>query len=171
MMITGIEATRAGGQTKLADLYCSHAPGAIRLAFLMTGDQHAAEDVVQDAFVRLFGRFRDLRDPHAFETYLRRTVVNLSRDRFRRMRLERDRAAGAGGSESENGTRIEDRDVIRRALRSLPQRQRAALVLRFFVDLSERQTADVLDCSVPAVKSLVARATSSISERMKGEVR
>lgn len=78
------------GEQRLADLYGRHAPDAVRVAFLLTGDQHSAEDIVQDAFVRLFSRFQELRNPDAVETYLRRTVVNLSRDRWRRLKLERD---------------------------------------------------------------------------------
>jgi RNA polymerase sigma-70 factor (sigma-E family) len=157
---------------KLADLYWRHASDAVRLAFLLTGDRHAAEDIVQDAFVRLFGRFQDLRNPDAFEVYLRRTVVNLSRDRFRRLRLERDYVARVGDSSSGEpvSPQIEERDQIRDALRSLPYRQRAALVLRFYADMSEQQTAEVLQCSVAAVKSLVSRATTSLRKRLRGEV-
>lgn len=157
----------------MADLYWQNASGAARLAFLLTGDRHAAEDIVQDAFVRLFGRFQELRNPAAFETYLRRTVVNLSHDRFRRLRQERDHAArDADSSFRDEGavSQIEDRELIRRALRSLPHRQRAALILRFYVDLSEQDTAEVLQCSVTAVKSLVARATASLKERTRGEI-
>ena len=64
---------------KLAELYVRYADGAVRLAYLTTGDLALAEDLVQDAFVRLAGRLVHLRDPGAFEAYLRRTVVNLSR--------------------------------------------------------------------------------------------
>ncbi len=156
-------------------MYWRHADAAIRLAFLLTGDRHSAEDIVQDAFIRLFGRFQELRNPDAFETYLRRTVVNLSRDRFRRLRLERIHAqadssypqADYGG---EIGSQIEDREQIRQALQDLPHRQRAALILRFYSDLSEQQTAEILQCSVPAVKSLVSRATTTLRERVRGEV-
>jgi RNA polymerase sigma-70 factor (sigma-E family) len=167
------EAVAKRGEQRLADLYWRHAGDAVRLAFLLTGDQHAAEDIVQDAFVRLFGRFQELRSPEAFEIYLRRTVVNLSRDRFRRLRLERDHAAREANSSSRQlgvASQIEDRELIRHALHGLPHRQRAALVLRFYADLSEQQTAEVLQCSVAAVKSLVTRATASLRERMKGEV-
>ncbi len=160
-------------EQRLSDLYWRHADGAMRLAFLLTGDQHAAEDIVQDAFVRLFGRFQELRKPDAFEIYLRRTIVNLSRDRFRRLRLERDHAAREASSSSRHGgpaSQVEDRELIRSALRRLPHRQRAALVLRFYADLSEQDTAEVLQCSVAAVKSLVSRATASLKERMKGEI-
>ena len=153
------------GEVRLADLYGRFAPGAVRVAFLLTGDQHAAEDIVQDAFVRLFSRFQELRNPVAFETYLHRTVVNLSRDRFRRMRLERDYVARQGASISSAtgiSSQIEGREMIREALQKLPHRQRTVLVLRFYTDLSEQQTADVMQCSVSAVKSLTARATSSV---------
>lgn len=157
----------------MADLYWQNASDAARLAFLLTGDPHAAEDIVQDAFVRLFGRFHDLRNPDAFEIYLRRTIVNLSRDRFRRLRLERDHAAREANSSSPQlgvASEIEDRELIRHTLRSLPHRQRAALVLRFYVDLSEQETAEVLECSLAAVKSLVSRATASLRDRTRGEV-
>jgi RNA polymerase sigma-70 factor (sigma-E family) len=156
---------------RLSELYWRHSVDALRLAFLLTGDQHAAEDIVQDAFVRLLGRFHELRSPDAFETYLRRTVINLSRDRFRRIRLERDQAAKAPTVPPQRGTaaQVEDRELIRSALRNLPQRQRAALVLRFYVDLSEQQTAEVLECSVPAVKSLLTRATAALKATMRGD--
>lgn len=143
----------------------------VRLAFLLTGDQHAAQDIVQDAFVRLFSRFHDLRKADSFEAYLRRTIVNLSRDRFRRLKLERDQIArGADPSAAiDTVSPVEERELIRGALRSLPHRQRAALVLRFYVDLSQRDTARVLQCSVAAVKSLVARATASLSKNTRSE--
>lgn len=165
------EAVAKRGEQRLADLYCRHATDAVHLAYLLTGDQHAAEDIVQDAFVRLFGRFQDVRSAEAFQIYLRRTVVNLSRDRFRRLRLERDHAARASSSvtQPEAHFQIEDRELIRRTLQALPHRQRAALVLRFYVDLSEQQTADVLQCSVPAVKSLVSRATGALQKEMRGD--
>ena len=159
-------------EQRLADLYRRHAPEAVRVAFLLTGDRQAAEDIVQDAFVRLFGRFQDLRSPEAFAMYLRRTIVNLSRDRFRRLKLERDHAARVARSselQADVSSLIEDREQIRNTLRGLPHRQRAALVLRFYAGLSEREAADVLQCSVPAIKSLVARGTASLSERMRGE--
>src|SRR5207302_804336 len=68
---------------RLGELYRRHAPDAARLGYLLTGDRVLAEDLVQEAFVRMFGRFRDLRNPDAFGAYLRKTVVNLSRSHFR----------------------------------------------------------------------------------------
>ncbi len=169
---TSREESVTRGEERLADLYWQNASEAARLAFLLTGDRHAAEDIVQDAFVRLFGRFHDLRNPDAFRNYLRRTVVNLSHDRFRRLRLERNhvaREAKASSPQVGIASEVDDREAIRHALRSLPHRQRAALVLRFYVDLSEQETSEVLQCSVPAVKSLVSRATASLRERTRGE--
>src|SRR5438045_7060440 len=81
-----LEETETG---RLGELYLRHADSAVRLAYLLTGDHALAEDLVQDAFVRLAGRLVHLRDPGAFEAYLRRTVVNLSHSHFRRRKVER----------------------------------------------------------------------------------
>src|SRR5947209_17781984 len=79
-------ATDAG---KLGELYLRHADDAVRLAYLLTGSRALAEDLVQDAFVKLAGRLVHLRDPGAFDAYLRRTIVNLANSHFRRKRVER----------------------------------------------------------------------------------
>src|SRR5438034_11207824 len=71
---------------RLAELYVRHAAEATRLAYMLTGDRQLAEDLVQDAFVRLAGRLVHLRDPGAFDAYLRRTIVNLANSHFRRKR-------------------------------------------------------------------------------------
>lgn len=157
----------------MAALYEAHAPDAFRLAYLLTGDREGAADVVQDAFVRLFGRFRDLREPHAFGAYLRRTVVNLCRDRFRRLRSERARNARERSLRAEVARDLPDvetQDAIGQAIRRLPYRQRAALILRYYEDLSEHETADALGCSLSAVKALVTRGTRALRERLRGEV-
>jgi RNA polymerase sigma-70 factor (sigma-E family) len=166
------ERTRVG---RLGELYLRYADEATRLAYLLTGDRALAEDLVQDAFVRLAGRLAHLRDEGAFEAYLRRTVVNLSRSYFRRRKVERtylQRHPPAGPSaEAAPIAELGDRDALWRALAGLPQRQRAALVLRFYEDLSERQIADVLRCPIGTVKSLVSRGLSTLRTRMDGEER
>ena len=68
-------------RSSLGELYVRHAPEGIRLAFLLRGDRALAEDLVQEAFARLVGRLRHLRDPGVFGAYLRRTIVNLAEDR------------------------------------------------------------------------------------------
>lgn len=152
---------------RLGELYARHLPEAARLAYLLTGDRHSAEELVQDAFVRAFGRFRDLRDPASFSPYLRRTLVNLSNSRFRRLRTEREyarrhRVQPADASMPDIALRAELWGLLQR----LPPRQRAAIVLRFYEDLSEAATADVLRCSKGTVKSLVSRGLA----RLRSEV-
>src|SRR2546430_8663604 len=80
---------------RLGELYRDHAEPALRLAYLLTGDRGLAEDLVQEAFVRVAGRFVQLRDPDAFGAYLRRAVVNLANSHFRRRRVERTYLARA----------------------------------------------------------------------------
>src|SRR5438445_10359284 len=152
---------------RLGELYLQHADGAVRLAYLLTGDRALAEDLVQDAFVRLAGRLVHLRDPGAFHAYLRRTVVNLSNSHFRRRKVERAYLEREHGAVPAGGARWSDRSVeergdLWRALGRLPARQRAALVLRFYEDLPERQVAEILGCSPGTVKSLVARRIEAL---------
>ena len=136
------------GGRDLARLYEQHAPAALRLAYLLTGDHGLAEDLVQDAFVRVIGRFGQLRDEMGFDAYLRRTVVNLSCGTRPRPRV---------GSE-----RVEERDELWRRLDSVAPRQRAALVLRYYEDLSEEQAAQVLGCSTRALRSLTSRGLQAL---------
>ena len=78
----------------LEDRYVRHAPGAVRLAYLLTSDAALAEDITQEAFIRVAGRFRHLRTPDSFDAYLRRTVVNLCMSHHRRRRVERAYRSG-----------------------------------------------------------------------------
>jgi RNA polymerase sigma-70 factor (sigma-E family) len=142
---------------RLADLYVSHAPEGIRLAFLLTGDRALAEDLVQNAFARLVGRLRHLREPAAFGAYLRRTIVNLATSHFRHRRVERAYLEREAAAPSRAGNPNEALDEAMHAvLLTLPQRQRAAIVLRFYEDLSDVQTAELLRCSTGTVRSLVS---------------
>src|SRR5262245_13830358 len=148
---------------RLADLYARHGPAASRLAYLLTGDRATAEDLVQEAFVRVFGRFRDLRDPDAFEWYLRRTLVNLANSHFRRLRTEREYVRRRRvESPAPSIPDVASRDEMWRALQRLPARQRGAIVLRFYEDLSEAATAEVLRCPAGTVKSLVSRGLARL---------
>ena len=152
---TTAEATSTGS---LEDLYERTAPGALRLAYFLSGDRELAQDLVQDAFARVAGRFHHLRKPDAFEPYLRRTIVNLFTSQLRRRRLERAYLAAERPNPPTDLeiAEIAERDRVWQALGTLPQRQRAAVVLRFYEDLSEREAAEVLGCSAGAVNSLVA---------------
>jgi RNA polymerase sigma-70 factor (sigma-E family) len=153
---------------RLGALFLRHGDGAVRLAYLLTGDRSLAEDLVQDAFVKLAGRLTHLRDPDAFDAYLRRTVVNLANSHWRRKRLERaylERQRGRVGP-TPTEPDIGSRDALWRALQKLTERQRAAIVLRYYEDLSEQQVADILGCRQGTVKSLVSRGL----DVLRGEV-
>ena len=156
---------------RLEDLYELHAPGAFRLAYLLTGDRQLAEDLVQEAFLRMFGRFRDLRNPDAFSGYLRTTVVNLARSHFRRRKverayLERRRSQPEDHRTEGHGPEVGSRHEMWEALQALPTRQRAALVLRYYEDMTEAQVADVLRCAKGTVKSLTARGIERLRREM-----
>ncbi len=162
-------AVTSAGRSRLDALYSEHVGGAVRLAFLMTGDEQQAQDIAQEAFARIAGRFQDLRNPDAFPGYLRTTVLNLSRGHLRRLRTQRDFLQRRTRTpDVEAPADAEGRDEMWQALQGLPHRQRAALVLRYYEDLSERQTADALGCSVPAVKALVTRGLQALRAEMEG---
>jgi RNA polymerase sigma factor (sigma-70 family) len=132
-----------------------------------------AEDLVQDAFVRITGRFRHLRARGSFNSYLNRTVVNLARDRGRRSKLERqelerERHAAITVTDAPN---LEVRHEVMQSLLLLPYRQRAAVVLRYYQDLSEQQVADSLDVSLSAARSLIARGIEALRKQMRGDGR
>lgn len=163
-----VEAAPEAG--RLAELYRTHAPAAARLAYLLTGDRSLAEDLVQEAFVRLFGRWRDLRDPGAFPAYLRTTVVNLARSQFRRSRVERAYLEREALRPDPPPADTGERHEMWAALQRLSPRQRAAIVLRYYEDLTEAQTADVLRCPVGTVKSLVWRGMQQLrAELSRGD--
>lgn len=170
------EGTRGQALSRLEQMYAEHAAPATRLAYLMTGDKDLAEDLVQDAFIRMFSRFRHRREPESFGAYLNRTIVNLSRDHFRRRAretrlLESERAAASREQTALSGTTpgrdVEERYALLSLLQALPTRQRAAVVLRHYQDLSERQVADALDCSPGAAKALIARGMEALRAEME----
>ena len=176
MSIASVEDERsvAGrGGARLDELYSAHAPGALRLAILLTGDHHRAEDLVQDAFVRITGRFTHLRARGAFGSYLNRTIVNLAKDQGRRAGLERrelqkERDAVAR-AEHPSMPDLEGRKEILDVLLLLPYRQRAAVVLRYYQDFSEQQVADTLGCSLSAARSLITRGMETLRKQLRGE--
>src|ERR671919_2079333 len=134
---------------RAAELYAAHAQDAVRLAYLLVGDREVAKDIVQEAFVRVLGRFADLRKRNAFAPYLRATIVNLTRKHFRRRSLERLYWARtrASSTPSELPPDVEQQEIVLQALLKVPQRQRAALVLHYYEDLPEHQIAEILGIS------------------------
>jgi RNA polymerase sigma-70 factor (sigma-E family) len=159
---------RASSGGRLASLYLQYATAAKRLAFLLTGDEALAEDITQDAFIRLAGRLVHFRSPEAFDAYLRRTIVNLARSNFRRQRIERrylETATATGGAPTFE-EEFTAHDAMKRALMTLPYRQRAALVLRFYNGLSVHEIGDVMGAPSGTVKSLLSRGMSRLRQQI-----
>jgi RNA polymerase sigma-70 factor (sigma-E family) len=146
-------------------LYTAHYRGLVRLAAYLTGDPDSAEEVVQDAYVKVLGRWGGLRDVDKGAAYLRQAVVNLSRSRVRHRRVveRHDQAPREDAVSAESGALSQlRRDAVVHALASLPRRQREALVLRYYADLSEAQTAHAMGISAGAVKSHTSRGMAAL---------
>jgi RNA polymerase sigma-70 factor (sigma-E family) len=147
----------------LDGLYRAHAPGALRFALMLTGDRALAEDLVQEAFIRVGAKLHTLRDPAAFSSYLTRTIANLAKSHFR----HRTVAARHERSVDERTlvTELDDvttNDELLRALHRLPVQQRAVLVLRYYNQLSHEEIADTLHCPVGTVKSQLSRGLARL---------
>ncbi|MGZ5290918.1 MAG: SigE family RNA polymerase sigma factor [Actinomycetota bacterium] len=173
-MTTPAERSRsATSAARLEELYVRNTPAALRLAYFLSGDRETAQDLVQDAFVKVAGRFAHLRTPDAFDAYLRRTIVNLFTSQLRRRRLERAHLARERGAVASPHVDEDPalRDELWRALGTLPARQRAAVVLRYYEDLSEKETAEVLRCSVGAANQLVTRGMAALRDHIGGRER
>lgn len=137
----------------------------VRVATLLVGDLAAAEELVQEAFVRTYQASHRLRSASAAPAYLRSTVVNLAHSRFRRERIARRRRPPmdlAGASPEDIVVLREDHRELLDALNQLPNRQRECVILRYYVDLSEAEIAETLGISTGAVKSHSHRALATL---------
>jgi len=146
-----IESPDQPGRDDLTALYTGHYKQLLRLAVLLVGDLAGAEDVVQEAFVRIhyaLGRRPVNSTVDCPLAYLRQTVVDLARPGLRR-RLTRRHAPPVP-------------DAVVRALRRIPARQREAVVLRFWADLPEAEIAELMGVSIGAVKSYISRAMGKL---------
>jgi RNA polymerase sigma-70 factor (sigma-E family) len=149
-------------------VYRAHLEPLLRSAWLLCGDRNQAEDVVAEAFARVFAHWRrgQVSEPYA---YLRRAVINevTSRGRRRVLEVREERRRSRSGRVAQRFDElVAERDVVVQALRRLPLRQRAVLVLRFYDDLPEREVANILGLSVGTVKSHTARGL----ERLRTEL-
>ena len=144
----------------------------VRLAVLLVGDVGTAEEVVQESFIAVYRAWRRLRNVNKAVNYLRRSVVNRSRSVLRR-RIAADRHAPKHEPDrpsAEQGaiTQLE-RTALFAALRSLPARQREAVTLRYYLDLSEKEVASAMSISRGAVKSHTARAKAALRSVLEPE--
>jgi RNA polymerase sigma-70 factor (sigma-E family) len=153
-------------------LYQAHALALVKLAVLMTGDQPTAEDVVQDAFLGLYRRWQALHDADKALGYLRSSVLNgcrsVHRVRFRRQAITPDPQDHADSAEAEAMLGEAHREVLA-ALRRLPSRQREAVVLRYYLDMTEAQAAQAMGVSKGTVKSATSRGLAALARMLKEE--
>lgn len=140
-------------------------PRLLRTAYLLTGDHHEAEDLVQVTLAKLYPawpRVRGLDEPDA---YVRRALVNNNLSRFRKRRVVQLLTPRLPERAQEGGAaRTEERSLLLEALGTLPPRQRAVVVLRYWEDLSEQQAAEVLGCSPGNVKSQASRGLRKLRD-------
>ena len=152
----------------VTSLYRTHALGLTRLAFIVLGDRHAAEDVVQEAFCGLFRAWDRLPDGSNTVGYLRASVLNGCRTALRRQkRIPRPLGVPAAPSADAAAMVGEEQRAAVAALRRLPPRQREALVLRYYADLPEYETALAMGVSRGTVKSTTARALAALGRMLR----
>jgi RNA polymerase sigma-70 factor (sigma-E family) len=154
----------------IESLFFALYPRLARSAFGLVGDWDLAEQLAQEAFLRLWRRWPWLRDPQAAPAYLQRTVVNLARLSLRRLAVERRALArdvgGRRAAEVGEAGDVAADLAVRRALEELPYRKRACVVLRYLVGLSEAETADALGVSVGTVKSQTHKALRQLRDAL-----
>jgi RNA polymerase sigma-70 factor (sigma-E family) len=153
----------------LAALHRAHYPSLVRLACLLLDDRATGEEIVQDAFIRVYHAWARVEQPLP---YLRTTVLNLSRSRMRRRLVARRHVEPAerpaASAEEEHVLLMEHQQVLD-AVRALPRRQRECLVLRYYLDLSEAEIATALGISTGSVKSHSHRGMAALGRRLEDQ--
>jgi RNA polymerase sigma-70 factor (sigma-E family) len=148
------------------DLVATRSGALFRTAYLVVGDHQLAQDLLQEALVKAYAAWPKLRDPSKAEAYVRRTIVTTATSWRRRRSFHERPVEKIPETSSDDATeQLAVQDALWDELRSLPPRQRAALVLRYYEDLSEAQTAESMGCSVGTVKSQVSAALGKLRDR------
>ena len=158
----GVEEARHDRAGVLSELFDQNFTSLRRLAFALLGDASAADEVAQDAFVRLYASWHRRDELEHPPSYLRKIVLNLCRTRGRRAKLQRDKEPMLRRDDAAADPDVALRLDVWRALEKLPHRQRACVVLRYLEDLSDADVAHVLDCSVGTVKSQLHKARAKL---------
>ncbi|MGP3958032.1 sigma-70 family RNA polymerase sigma factor [Nonomuraea sp. 3N208] len=163
------EEALARQRVDVASIFAEHHVGLARLALIMVGDQATAEDVVQEAFARAHAGRARLRDSHKALAYVRSAVLNGCRSVQRRRAMAFRRAVPyeppVWSAESAAIVGDERREVFL-ALRARPRRQREALTLRYYFDLSDQEIAETMGISASAVRSTIARALAALARTL-----
>jgi RNA polymerase sigma-70 factor (sigma-E family) len=170
--VIGSIAAVPDAEEAVCSLYTTHYQSLVRLAAILVRDAATAEEVVQDAFVAMHGAWSRLRDTEKALSYLRQSVVNRSRSVLRHRAVVDKYApkpASDAPSAEQGAITLLERSAVVAALRTLPARQREALVLRYYADLSEAQIASTMGISRGAVKSHTARGMSALRTVLEQE--
>ncbi len=151
-------------------------PRLKRLAFLLTGDLHEAEDLLQTAYAKVYPRWSRIATYDSPEAYMHRVMVNQRTSWWRRARGREWSTGDVPETPWRSGDAVESESVVETqallgALRRLPERQRTAVVLRHWCDLSEAETAEAMTCSVGTVKSSTARGLAHLRAALAGPPR
>jgi len=165
----------AAADTEFGDFMSARWPGLVRLGYGLTGDRQAAEDLAQTALARAYASWPRVRRADDQDAYVRRILLNANRTRFRSRRVAEQLTADLPdpGTPDPTGER-DDRSALMAAMAALPAGQRAVVVLRYWLDLTEPQVAAALGCSVGNVKSQAARGLAKLRlspELAEGELR
>jgi RNA polymerase sigma-70 factor, ECF subfamily len=154
------------GEDEFIETWRNERVALVRFAYLLTGDREAAEDAVGDAVEKVLPKVRAGRvdDPRS---YLRRAVVNQTLRRGRRRAVEQRHPPEPVGPAGDYADLTSDRDLLWTTLRALPVEQRAVVVLRFYLDLGEAETAALLDVRPGTVKSRTARALERLRSALE----
>lgn len=161
----GVSRVASSKKRAVEVLFESHYDPMCRLAFVILGDAWLAEEIVMEAMLKTFSGWGRLREPDRADVYLRRAVINLCRSRIRRAILERKAPPVTERTHPQSD--LHERDEILTAVRALPERQRACVVLRYYEDLSESQIAEILDCSTGTVKSQLHKARAHLARLLE----
>jgi len=155
-----------------SELVAARSGALFRTAFIVVGDHQLAQDLLQEALVKAYVAWPRLRDATKAEAYVRRTIVTTAISwRRRRSFHEHPVALVPDARNADETERLATHDVLWEQVRSLPPRQRAALVLRYYEDLSETETAALMGCSVGTVKSQVSAALRRLRKQVRSDPR
>lgn len=165
-------ATDASADALVARLFQAEAASLVRMARFFVEDRAAAEDLVQEAFIRLARSAHRIRDDSRAVAYLRSIVLNLARDHNRRGLVSlrhRPPADPEPPSLEDEVTGREDQAAVIAALRDLPRRQRDCLVLRYYLELPVAEVASTLGVSANSVKTHLQRGLRSLETRLEAQ--
>jgi RNA polymerase sigma-70 factor (sigma-E family) len=160
----------APSDEEFAELVEATWPGLYRTAYLLLGEHQLAEDLVQTSLAKTYASWGKVREPAAAAGYARVVLANTASSWFRRRSWRNERPAAELPEPPGRGTEPSDRPAVIAALRTLPPRQRAVVVLRYYADLSVREVADALGISEGTVKSQTSHALSSLRVVLGDEV-